>query len=199
MWWLLQPKRRVPICLTACVKTVPVTVPLTVAAQQAADVVVTTLEMAEIVVAVIVALAQANPVKALRVLTTAVVLLHSALHKLDVVVLSAVVAVALVVIKATPATVAAMTSSPATFATTQVAMWLVLAPTIKANAIAPAVNPIHCAPAWTAWPVAAVVVVAIMAVAVLAATVVATVLAAVVLLRVGLVAIRQGRLDVKNR
>jgi hypothetical protein len=184
MWWLLLPKRHVQTCLTVCGKIAQAMALQMGAVQLAADVVVILVET----LAAIVVVALASPVKALQAVTmqTVAVLRLSAQHKLDAV-------VHLV-------TVVATTSSPATFATTQVAMWLVLAPTTKASATAPVVNPIHCAPAWTAWPVAAVVVVAAeMAAAASAVTVVATALAAVALRRVDQVAIRQGRLDVKNR
>jgi hypothetical protein len=177
------------------VKTALATVQLQDAVQRAADVAAMLVETPAAIVVVVLA----SPVKDLLELTTGVVLRLSAPRKLDEVVLSAVVEVALVAIKAIPATVAVMISNPVTFAMTLVATSPVLAQTTKASATAPVANQIHCAPAWTAWPVAAVVVVAIMAAVALAATVVAIAPVAEVLHRAGQVAIHQGLLDVKNR
>ena len=114
------------------------------AAQRAADAAATQ--------AVIVVLAQANPAKALPALTMVVALLPSVQRKLAVVVHSAAVVVVLVVaIKAILAPAVVMTSSPATFATTQVATSQALAQTTKKittnEAATPAVSPTHCAPA----------------------------------------------------
>jgi hypothetical protein len=124
------------------VKTVPATVRHQGAALQAADVVATTVE---IMVAVIALLVQASPAKALLALTMVLVHRPSAQPKRAVVVHLVAVEVALVAIKVIQAMVV-MISSPATFATTPVAMLLALAPITKVNATALAVNLTHCAP-----------------------------------------------------
>ena len=125
-------------------KTALATVRLQGAAQQAVDV-VATLETPAASVEAHVEAVQANPAKALLAVTTVAVLQPSAQLRLAVVVPLVVAVVVSVAIKVILAAV--MISSPATFATTLVAMSLALALTTKANATAPVASLTHCAPA----------------------------------------------------
>jgi hypothetical protein len=125
---------------------------------------------------------QANPVKALLVVTTqtVVVRLPNAQPKVVAVPLAAAVVSAVATVLAIKVTAVAMTSNPATFVTMPAVMWPVLAQTTKKIitnvAATQAVSLTHCAPAWTVWPAVAVVVAVVASVV----TVVVIVLAAVV-------------------